>query len=43
VLSRTIGIEGVWVAYPICFCTMFILQMSYYLLVWRKRRVRRLV
>ena len=43
VLSRAVGIEGVWVAYPICFCTMFILQMSYYLLVWRKRRVRRLI
>jgi putative MATE family efflux protein len=43
VLSRAIGIEGVWAAYPICFCSMFILQMSYYLLVWRKRRVQRLI
>jgi MATE family, multidrug efflux pump len=43
VLSRRIGLEGVSVAYPICFCAMFILQMSYYLLVWRKRRVRRLI
>jgi Na+-driven multidrug efflux pump len=42
-LSRRIGLEGVSVAYPICFCAMFILQMSYYLLVWRKRRVRRLI
>ena len=42
-LSGLIGIEGVWAAYPIAFCTMFLLQMSYYLLVWRKRRVTRLV
>jgi Na+-driven multidrug efflux pump len=43
VLSRLIGIEGVWVAYPITFCTMFLLQMGYYLLVWRKRAIRRLI
>lgn len=43
VLSRHIGIEGVWAAYPIAFCSMFLLQMSYYLLVWRKRAVARLV
>lgn len=43
VLSRHIGIEGVWAAYPIAFCTMFLLQMSYYLLVWRRRAATRLV
>jgi Na+-driven multidrug efflux pump len=43
VLSRVIGIEGVWAAYPICFCAMFLLQMSYYVLVWRKRKVQRLI
>jgi putative MATE family efflux protein len=43
VLSRAIGIEGVWAAYPITFGAMFVLQMSYYLLVWRKRAVRRLI
>ncbi len=43
VLSRLIGIDGVWAAYPIVFCTMFMLQMSYYLLVWRKRAVVRLI
>lgn len=42
-LSRHIGIEGVWAAYPIAFCTMFLLQMSYYLLVWRRRAVTRLI
>ncbi|MBR1216892.1 MATE family efflux transporter [Bradyrhizobium sp. U87765 SZCCT0131] len=43
VLSRTIGLKGVWVAYPVTFCTMFVLQAGYYLLVWRKRPIERLV
>ena len=43
ILSRSIGIEGIWAAYPIAFCTMFLLQMSYYMLVWRKRAVARLI
>jgi Na+-driven multidrug efflux pump len=43
ILSRRIGIKGVWAAYPIAFCTMFLLQMSYYLLVWRKRAVASLI
>ncbi|MBC9882628.1 MATE family efflux transporter [Bradyrhizobium sp. INPA01-394B] len=43
ILSRTIGLAGVWAAYPIVFCAMFILQMGYYLLVWRKQAIRRLV
>lgn len=43
ILSRTIGLEGVWAAYPIVFCTMFVLQMGYYLLVWRKRALRRAI
>ncbi|KRQ17582.1 MATE family efflux transporter [Bradyrhizobium sp. DASA03076] len=42
ILSRAIGLKGVWAAYPIVFCTMFLLQMGYYLLVWRKRAIRRL-
>jgi len=43
VLSRTIGLKGVWVAYPATFCAMFLLQAGYYLLVWRKRPIQRLV
>jgi MATE family, multidrug efflux pump len=43
ILSRAIGIQGVWAAYPITFGAMFLLQMSYYLLVWRKRAVKRLI
>ncbi|WP_439372317.1 MATE family efflux transporter [Bradyrhizobium sp. DASA03120] len=43
ILSRTVGLEGAWAAYPIVFCAMFLLQMGYYLLVWRKRAIRRLI
>jgi putative MATE family efflux protein len=43
VLSRTIGLDGVWAAYPIVFCAMFVLQLGYYTLVWRRRPVQRLV
>jgi putative MATE family efflux protein len=43
ILSRTIGLQGVWAAYPIVFCAMLVLQMGYYLLVWRKRAIKRLV
>ncbi|WP_407186473.1 MATE family efflux transporter [Bradyrhizobium centrosematis] len=43
ILSHTIGLQGVWAAYPIVFCAMFVLQMGYYLMVWRKRAVRPLV
>jgi putative MATE family efflux protein len=43
VLSRLMGIEGIWIAYPITFCAMFVLQMAYYKLVWRKRAIERLI
>ena len=43
ILSRTIGLEGVWAAYPIVFCAMFVLQLGYYMLVWRRRPLQRLV
>ncbi|GMP05637.1 MATE family efflux transporter [Bradyrhizobium sp. TM239] len=43
ILSHTIGLAGVWAAYPVVFCAMFVLQMGYYLMVWRKRAIRRLV
>ncbi|WP_311976353.1 MATE family efflux transporter [Bradyrhizobium aeschynomenes] len=42
-LSRSIGLDGVWLAYPVTFATMMLLQMSYYLLVWRKRTVERMI
>ncbi|MDA9529866.1 MATE family efflux transporter [Bradyrhizobium sp. CCBAU 25338] len=43
ILSRTVGLAGVWATYPIVFCAMFILQMGYYLLVWRRQAIKRLI
>jgi Na+-driven multidrug efflux pump len=43
ILNRLVGIEGIWMAYPIAFCSMCLLQMAYYLLVWRRRAIHRLV
>jgi len=42
-LSQKIGISGVWWGYPAAFCAMFILQGSYYHLVWRKKTITKLV
>jgi putative MATE family efflux protein len=43
ILSQRMGINGVWVAYPVTFVTMLILQVSYYRLYWRKQRIQKLV
>ena len=42
-LSHRFGIEGVWMAYPIAFVSMLVLQTAFYRLVWRKARIERLV
>jgi putative MATE family efflux protein len=42
-LERQIGVDGIWWAYPAAFCSMFVMQGSYYGLVWRKKRVERLI
>ncbi|MGN6411210.1 MAG: MATE family efflux transporter [Nitrobacter sp.] len=42
-LSRQIGVEGIWIAYPAVFCTMMVLQMGFYRMVWRKREIKRLI
>lgn len=43
VLSRQLGLDGVWIAYPVTFCAMLLLQSSFYLLVWRKRTIKRMI
>jgi putative MATE family efflux protein len=42
-LSSRLGIDGVWLAYPITFSAMFLLQMGFYRLVWRRRAIDRLI
>jgi Na+-driven multidrug efflux pump len=43
-LSTTpLGLNGIWTAYATSFCTMFVLQGGYYLLVWRRKPIKKLV
>jgi putative MATE family efflux protein len=42
-LSMWIGIDGVWIAYPVAFAAMLLMQATYYLVVWRKRTIEALV
>ncbi|MEO6973627.1 MAG: MATE family efflux transporter [Rhodoferax sp.] len=41
-LSHRIGLDGIWMSYPVAFVAMLAMQTSYYRLVWRKRPIRRL-
>jgi len=43
ILAAQIGVKGVWIAYPIAFCSMLLFQSLYYRLVWRHKKVQRLV
>ncbi|MGE8201030.1 MAG: MATE family efflux transporter, partial [Variovorax sp.] len=42
-MSHRIGLNGIWIAYPVTFGAMLLLQTAYYQLVWRKKGIRRLV
>jgi putative MATE family efflux protein len=42
-LSHHYGLDGVWMAYPITFVSMLVLQTAYYKLVWKKKKIVRLV
>jgi Na+-driven multidrug efflux pump len=42
-MSQRIGLDGVWVAYPVTFAAMLALQGVYYWFVWRKKPIRKLV
>jgi Na+-driven multidrug efflux pump len=43
VLSRRIGIDGVWIGYPVAFVVMLMAQVAYYKLLWRYQKHQRLV
>ncbi|HTU81902.1 MAG TPA: MATE family efflux transporter [Candidatus Acidoferrales bacterium] len=42
-LMRHVGLDGVWMGYPIAFCGGLILQFSYYELVWKRKTHERFV
>lgn len=41
-MSQRIGLDGIWVAYPVTFIAMLGLQTAYYRLVWKKKPIERL-
>jgi putative MATE family efflux protein len=41
--STPLGLNGIWTAYATSFCTMFVLQGLYYLAVWRRKPIKKLV
>ena len=43
VLSRMIGIDGVWIAYPATFAAMLLFQLAYFRLSWRHKTIARLI
>lgn len=43
VMSHRIGLNGVWISYPVAFGAMLVLQALYYRMVWSKKAIRRLI
>ena len=41
-LGRWLGLDGVWMSYPVVFTVMLVLQTTYYWRVWRHRPIARL-
>ncbi|HZV92035.1 MAG TPA: MATE family efflux transporter, partial [Caldimonas sp.] len=42
-LADQFGVKGVWMAYPITFVSMLVLQTTFYRLVWKKKKIVRIV
>ncbi|KPA91175.1 MATE family efflux transporter [Pseudomonas asplenii] len=42
-LDARLGLEGVWMAFPAAYIGMLLLQAVYYQLVWRHKRIERLI
>jgi Na+-driven multidrug efflux pump len=39
----SLGIDGIWIAYPVAFCAMLLMQGTFYRLAWRKKTITRLI
>ncbi|WP_066253049.1 MATE family efflux transporter [Hydrogenophaga flava] len=42
-LDARLGLEGIWIAFPVAYVTMLVLQSAYYAGVWRHRKIRRMI
>jgi MATE family, multidrug efflux pump len=43
ILMHRIGLDGIWLGYPIAYCVVLTLQFSYYTFVWKRKTHERLV
>ncbi|MBV8670340.1 MAG: MATE family efflux transporter [Candidatus Eremiobacteraeota bacterium] len=43
IFMHRIGLDGVWIGYPVAFCVTLMLQSSYYFFVWKKQQHERLI
>lgn len=39
----SLGIKGIWIGYPAAFLVSLVIQYSYYRLVWKKKKITRLI
>jgi putative MATE family efflux protein len=43
VLSQRMGINGIWIAYPVYFTALFAVQLAFYWFIWRHKTIRKLI
>lgn len=42
-LNRRLGLEGIWIGFPVAYLAMLVLQTTYFRGIWRHKPIRRLV
>ncbi|MCB2017550.1 MAG: MATE family efflux transporter, partial [Hydrogenophaga sp.] len=42
-LDARLGLPGIWIAFPVAYVAMLVLQTAYFRTVWRHRKVRKLI
>ncbi|WP_043117207.1 MATE family efflux transporter, partial [Pseudacidovorax intermedius] len=42
-MSHRFGLKGIWMAYPMGFCAMLLMQTAYYRAIWRHKKIQRMV
>jgi Na+-driven multidrug efflux pump len=43
ILMQRVGLDGIWMGYPLAYCTSLTLQFCYYEFVWKRKAHERLV
>jgi Na+-driven multidrug efflux pump len=38
-LMHRLGIDGIWIAYPVAYCVGLLLQSIYYFVFWKRRTI----